>query len=228
MNELIPIQSQLPTMTSDEIQSIGNKIREFYDKIELEPTPEEFIDKRPDGFDYVEIEYFRRRLNKEVLWWNWHYVNHEVIANKAVIYIGRLEYAIEIEGKIFVKNIVGCGGSVFQFSSSTGNILPPGNAIKSADADAFKKACNNGLGIANDVYRKDKAILISKVRNIIKHECFTEKQRTQSKAFLKQNDVTRDRIADYIIRLTSLIENYENNQEKDVRTQNEKLEEENV
>ena len=123
-------------------------------KILLERTPLKYVKKRPakggGEWDYVEVAYIEKQLNR-LFNWNWDFfIDGERIEGKMVIVKGRL-VCRTTSGITITKMQYGRKDVMYKKDGS--EPLDLGNDFKSACSDALKK-CASLLGIASDVYGK--------------------------------------------------------------------------
>ena len=117
-------------------------------------TPATQIKKRPDGYDYVEEGYMRKKLNDIYPIWSWILDEIQFLGGEWVWARGTLiiddhgvtrQYGAAASHRITYKRGV---------PHTPENIIDIGNNIKAANSDAFKVAANRLCNIADDVYRK--------------------------------------------------------------------------
>jgi len=193
--------------TVKEIENYGEQIRKFIKEQVKKETPRAYVKMRPDGFEYVEEEYIRNELNRICVTWSWDYITHEIISNKAIIFCGRLTGIIQINNKLITRTMIGEGGGVFHFSSSTGNLISAGNPFKSASADALKKAANRLFGIASDIYRKNKDDIIEQLELLKEHPIATSKTIVNIDNAINNQSFKVDDLSAYYLRLKTILDN---------------------
>ncbi len=152
-------------------KEVCDSIRESLKTIESQKTPKEFIYQMGD-FDYVDVEYMKRQLNKYYPLWNWEIVHPPIVVSNVVIVTGTLTIVTE---NGVTRKCSGIGASQFKTSSRTGNLLPPSSTVKTANTEAFKKAINDLLNICADVYKKDTVIIIEQLLSLKEHPVATKK-----------------------------------------------------
>lgn len=115
-------------------------------------TPREFVETK-GNVEYVKVEYMKYILNKFFRPWNW------IILKPETIYIDEKPSYEKVHGKLTYTDLEGNTVSVdmvaahrVQYNKDS-NLVDPGNDTKAANTDCFKKACNFGLNIADDIYR---------------------------------------------------------------------------
>ena len=117
-------------------------------------TPATQIKKRPDGYDYVEEGYMRKKLNDIYPIWSWELDEIQFLGGEWVWARGTLiiddhgvvrKYGAAASHRITYKRGV---------PHTPENIIDIGNNIKASNSDAFKVAANRLCNIADDVYRK--------------------------------------------------------------------------
>lgn len=188
-------------------EEISNKIRESIKEAESIETPQYAIKKRPDGFDYVDDEYMRRRLNEITPIWNWELSHIQMFGSEALVVVGTL--TANIDG--IITKTSGEGGATIHRSKETQRLLPPGNAVKAASSDALKKAINRRFGIANDVYRKNRETIITEILEMA--ESFQDELKV---VIFKSIDKLKDYEATIAFRdkVKAKLEEIKNNEEK--------------
>lgn len=117
-------------------------------------TPATQIKRRPDGFDFVEEAYMRKKLNDIYPIWSWEIDDTEFLGAEWIMVRGTLT----ILDNGVTRKFGAAGAKRIQFKRGTehlpANIVDIGNNVKAANADAFKVATNRLCNIADDVYRK--------------------------------------------------------------------------
>ena len=117
-------------------------------------TPSTQIKRRPDGYDYVEEGYMRKKLNDIYPIWSWILDEIQFLGGEWVWARGTLiiddhgvvrKYGAAASHRITYKRGV---------PHTPENIIDIGNNIKASNSDAFKVAANRLCNIADDVYRK--------------------------------------------------------------------------
>ena len=117
-------------------------------------NPATQIKKRPDGYDYVEEGYMRKKLNDIYPIWSWELDEIQFLGGEWVWARGTLiiddhgvvrKYGAAASHRITYKRGV---------PHTPENIIDIGNNIKASNSDAFKVAANRLCNIADDVYRK--------------------------------------------------------------------------
>tara|TARA_X000001388_G_C2221153_1_gene119267 strand:+ start:126 stop:773 length:648 start_codon:yes stop_codon:yes gene_type:complete len=138
------------------LEIVEDKIRETHNKISANKTPSWAVKRRPDGFDYVEEGYMRNKLNDIYPVWSWEAVG------SGIQFIGA-EWAVVTAELVVVDNGVprkffSPGAARIQFKRGTPhtpeNVVDIDKNIASANTNAFKRACNRLVNIADDVYKK--------------------------------------------------------------------------
>lgn len=119
-----------------------------------EKTDPKYIEKRPDGFDYVQVGYVRRQLTKAFgLSWSFHTIPvmsvDEMLKTGHCVVKGTLTIINPKTGEAIIVREQYGGAPIKRRRS--GEILDLANDLKGAGSDALKK-CASTLGIAQDVY----------------------------------------------------------------------------
>ena len=131
-----------------------DRIKETHRLASAGRTPATQIKKRPDGYDYVEEGYMRKKLNDLYPIWSWELDEIQFLGGEWVWARGTLiiddhnvvrKYGAAASHRITYKRGV---------PHTPENIIDIGNNIKAANSDAFKVAANRLCNIADDVYRK--------------------------------------------------------------------------
>jgi hypothetical protein len=110
------------------------------------PTPKEKVQKRPDGFDYVEHS-----------WMDNSFKTSSPLYSNSLVWVedkdGWINVLVQITDRITGNSELGAGASKIQVSKKTGDILDKGNNLAGALSKAIKNA-HSRFGHAADVYRK--------------------------------------------------------------------------
>lgn len=139
---------------STELIEIQAKILATHKAASEGRTPATQIKRRPDGYDYVEEGYMRKKLSQLYPIWSWELNEIQFLGGEWVWARGMLiildngvqrKYGAAASHRITYKKGV---------PRSPENIIDIGNNIKAANSDAFKVAVNRLCNIADDVYRK--------------------------------------------------------------------------
>ena len=132
-------------------------IREKHKRISNETTPDLFVKRKNDGFDYVEEAYLRSRLNEEYPLWSWSPAGNnpvQCLGSEWVVVSGVLR--IDEDG--FTKEFFSPGAARIQFKRGSEhipeNVIDIDKNVASANTNGFKRAVNRLTNIADDVYRK--------------------------------------------------------------------------
>tara|TARA_R100000278_G_scaffold122664_1_gene109439 strand:+ start:512 stop:1099 length:588 start_codon:yes stop_codon:yes gene_type:complete len=131
-------------------ESVISNIKDKHNDMSNYKTPQAYIERRADGFDYVDEAYMRKKLNESFPIWSWEILDYQILGDVEVIVHGRLK--IVDEG--ILRTFDSIASHRIQKSKSTGGYVNISNDIKSANTDAFKVALNRLCNIADDVYRK--------------------------------------------------------------------------
>lgn len=135
---------------------VEQKIKETHTDVSATKTPSWAVKRRPDGFDYVEEGYMRNKLNEIYPIWSWEAVG------SGVQFIGA-EWAVVTAELVVVDNGIprkffSPGAARIQFKKGSphtpDNIVDIDKNLASANTNAFKRACNRLVNIADDVYKK--------------------------------------------------------------------------
>jgi uncharacterized membrane-anchored protein YjiN (DUF445 family) len=111
-------------------------------------TPPPFIKKKM-GMEYVEYSYMREVADKEYPGWSWTIIKTEVLGSEAYVIHGRLTW---FDNGVWRKGDMTAAHRI-QKKRGTAEFVDIGNDIKAANTDCIKKAFNQYLNIADDVYR---------------------------------------------------------------------------
>lgn len=141
----------------------------FYKSISKEKTPEydgsgkKIVERRPDGLDYVIEAFMKDRLNYYFPGWSWvrtcppHFLGAEWVTHDGellVIDARLLAYGINPPYRKFAAS----GAARIQFKRdmphTPENLVDLDKNVKASNTNAFKKAINQMLGIADDIYGK--------------------------------------------------------------------------
>ncbi|BAQ85350.1 hypothetical protein [uncultured Mediterranean phage uvMED] len=135
---------------------VEQKIKETHTDVSATKTPSWAVKRRPDGFDYVEEGYMRNKLNEIYPIWSWEAVG------SGVQFIGA-EWAVVTAELVVVDNGIprkffSPGAARIQFKKGSphtpDNVVDIDKNLASANTNAFKRACNRLVNIADDVYKK--------------------------------------------------------------------------
>ncbi len=135
---------------------VEQKIKEAHTDVSATKTPSWAVKRRPDGFDYVEEGYMRNKLNEIYPIWSWEAVG------SGVQFIGA-EWAVVTAELVVVDNGIprkffSPGAARIQFKKGSphtpDNVVDIDKNLASANTNAFKRACNRLVNIADDVYKK--------------------------------------------------------------------------
>ena len=123
-------------------------ITEKHKKVSRIKTPKPFIKKKM-GMDYCEYSYMRDVADQEFPGWSWTIIKTEVLGSEAYVVHGRLKWydeGIWREGDM-------CAAHRIQKKRGVDEFVDIGNDVKAANTDCIKKAFNQYMNIADDVYR---------------------------------------------------------------------------
>ena len=99
--------------------------------------------------DYCEYSYMRDIADQEFPGWSWTIIKTEVLGSEAYVVHGRLKWydeGIWREGDM-------CAAHRIQKKRGVDEFVDIGNDVKAANTDCIKKAFNQYMNIADDVYR---------------------------------------------------------------------------
>lgn len=122
-------------------------------------TPRKFVSKNPQGFDYVEVGYVRRRLD-DCFGVTWSYRTELVTPVEFAVIQGQVAVKVHLEvrnraGVVVIERENFGSSEIKRFKkdhpTKPGAIMDLGNDLKAAVADGLKK-CASSLGICADVY----------------------------------------------------------------------------
>jgi hypothetical protein len=130
------------------VDDIRQAITEKHKKVSNKTTPKPFVKKKM-GMDYCEYSYMRDVADKEFPGWSWTIVKTEVLGSEAYVVHGRLKWYDE---GIWRKGDM-CAAHRIQKKRGTDEFVDIGNDVKAANTDCIKKAFNQYMNIADDVYR---------------------------------------------------------------------------
>lgn len=148
-----------PTLPNDlvDMQSRENLMRVQSTSRSEIPTPPSQIKKKPDGKDYVEEAWMRHMLNKHFPSWSWVHAG-----DNPVQFLGG-EW-VHVSGTLIItdngvqRHFFSPGAARVQFGKNKPhtpeNVINIDYNVASANANAFKRAVNRLINIADDVYRK--------------------------------------------------------------------------
>lgn len=151
-----------------EWEKFSKEWRKRYKKISDTQTPQldgngrKIIDRRPDGFDYINEAYMREMLTKHFPGWSWEMAAPVQLVGEWLVAQGNLciidEHLIILGINPPVRKYYGCGAARIQFKSEQAhtneNVVDIDKNVKSANTNAFKVAINRLTGIGDDVYGK--------------------------------------------------------------------------
>lgn len=149
----------MPKKATDSVVSVDGGLETVKRQtISNQKTPKQMVKKRPDGFDYVEEAYMRAMLNKHYPNWSWLPSPHEpvkLLGSEWIIVSGVLQTTDE---NGHTTSFFSPGAARVQFKSgqphTVENVIDIDKNVASANAFAFKRACNRKCNIADDVYKK--------------------------------------------------------------------------
>ena len=145
----------LISMAADRLSSVDvSKVQEKRKKISNTRTPKPHIEKKADGYDYVDEAYMRDRLNKYYPIWSWKIDDTEFLGAEWCIVRGTLTIIDNGIPRYFSS----VGAARVQFKRNTEhlaeNVVDIDKNVASANTNAFKRSINRLCNIADDVYRK--------------------------------------------------------------------------
>ena len=130
------------------VDIIRRAITKKHKKISNKVTPKPFIKKKM-GMDYCEYSYMRDIADQEFPGWSWTIIKTEVLGSEAYVVHGRLKWydeGIWREGDM-------CAAHRIQKKRGVDEFVDIGNDVKASNTDCIKKAFNQYMNIADDVYR---------------------------------------------------------------------------
>ena len=146
------MENNTPIVVDENALSATNEIRkaitEKHKNVSFMTTPGPYI-KKKQGQDYVEYSYMRDIADKEFPGWSWEIIKTENLGSEAYVVHGRLKW--------YDEGIWRTGDMVaahrIQKQRGSESFVDIGNDVKAANTDCIKKAFNQYLNIADDVYR---------------------------------------------------------------------------
>ena len=130
------------------VDIIRKAITKKHKRVSNKVTPKPFVKKKM-GMDYCEYSYMRDIADQEFPGWSWTIIKTEVLGSEAYVVHGRLKWYDE---GIWRKGDM-CAAHRIQKKRGTNEFVDIGNDVKAANTDCIKKAFNQYLNIADDVYR---------------------------------------------------------------------------
>ena len=132
-------------------------LKEKHIKISSEPTHPAFVEKRPDGFEYVKEGYMRAKLSEHYPIWSW-----KPGGDNAVQFLGGewvvVHGILEVYDNGVKRQFWSPGANRIHFAKGKEhhamNVIDVDKNIGAANANAFKRAVNRLCNISDDVYRK--------------------------------------------------------------------------
>ena len=145
----------------DAVNDAMKKITEHHKMVSNIDTPKTLIKKKM-GLDYVEYSYMRDLADKYYPGWSFKIVSDEYIYQDVVANNNIIKYLIgyKVTGRlIWYDNGIKRTGDMsathrVQFKKTRDNYVDIGNDTKAAVTDCIKKAMNQYMNIADDVYKK--------------------------------------------------------------------------
>tara|TARA_X000001036_G_C20551052_1_gene754405 strand:+ start:388 stop:1053 length:666 start_codon:yes stop_codon:yes gene_type:complete len=129
-------------------------IRQKRQAISDRTTPKPFIERKGDGFDYVDEAYMRKQLNDFYPVWSWKIDKSDMLGSEWCIVTGTLSIVDAGVPRTFSS----IGAARVQFKKgqphSAENVVDIDKNVASANTNAFKRAINRLCNIADDVYQK--------------------------------------------------------------------------
>ena len=119
--------------------------------------------------DYVEYSYMREVADKEFPGWSWTIEKTEVLGSAAYVVHGRLKWFDE---GIWRQGDM-CAAHRIQKKRGVDEFVDIGNDVKAANTDCIKKAFNQYMNIADDVYRNQVEDLMLTGEKILCRFCLT-------------------------------------------------------
>ena len=151
-------------MKKEDLISVANSLKERNTDIEAikvqrkivsnTKTPKCHVEKKGDGYDYVDEAYMRDRLNYHYPIWSWKIDSSEFLGAEWCIVRGTLT----ILDNGVPRHFSSIGAARVQFKRNSEhiaeNVVDIDKNIASANTNAFKRAINRLCNIADDVYHK--------------------------------------------------------------------------
>ena len=150
-------QNEQETTNRFEFAIAENLLRAKHAQVSDEVTHPAFVEKRPDGFDYVKEGYMRAKLNEHYPVWSW-----KPGGDNAVQFLGGewvvVHGILEIYDSGVKRQFWSPGAHRIAFKRgkehSAENVIDVDKNIGAANANAFKRAVNRLCNISDDIYRK--------------------------------------------------------------------------
>ena len=139
----MPMQQQ-----QQQAASMIDSMKKKHKHVSNTSTPNPYIEKREDGFEYVDEGYMRALLNEFFPVCNWEIKKYEILGDVEIIVHGRLTIVDEGLPRYFEAV------ASHRIAKNAKGYVNISNNLKSANTDAFKVAVNRLCNIADDVYRK--------------------------------------------------------------------------
>jgi hypothetical protein len=185
MNDELATVTEFSLITPEQAEMI----REIHLKVSKIKTPKRYVKKKL-GFSYVKREYMKMMADKAFPGWSWMIIGTQTLGDSAYIVHGRLiwhEAGIRRVGDMVAGHRIQ--------KSRGGGYVDIGNDVKAANTDCFKKALNQHMNIADDIYdMDDKEVSTDQINRLI------NLAETIGDEYLKQTDRS-------IQKLKNLIEN---------------------
>ena len=119
---------------------IVNAIKQKREFISSKPTPKPFIERKGDGFDYVNEAYMRKQLNEHYPIWSWKLDNSEFLGAEWVIVRGTLSVVDAGVPRTFSS----MGAARVQFKRGSAhvaeNVVDVDKNVASDNTNAFQRA----------------------------------------------------------------------------------------
>ena len=141
-------------LISENVALSSTRIREQRKTISTTKTPKCYVEKKGDGFDYVDEAYMRDRLNYHYPIWSCKIDDSSFLGSEWCIVRGTLT----ILDNNVTRHFSSVGAARVQFKRNSEhiaeNVVDIDKNIASANTNAFKRAVNRLCNIADDVYHK--------------------------------------------------------------------------
>ena len=143
-----PIPQQQQQQQQQQTAIMIDSMKKKHKHVSNTSTPNPYIEKREDGFEYVDEGYMRALLNEFFPLWNWEIKEYQILGDAEIIVHGRLTIVDEGLPRYFEAV------ASHRIAKNAKGYVNISNNLKSANTDAFKVAVNRLCNIADDVYRK--------------------------------------------------------------------------
>lgn len=208
------IESGFPELAASADINLLNEAARIREQFASIKTPEKEIWTRPGPGEttlyFVRRDYMARILTEKLPGWSWMIVDRTVVQFPANVLIStKAAYDVVVHGRLICHVTTKDGGRMPIIidaigghrveRTESGGIMEAGDAFKSADDDAFKKACEK-WGIARDIYRvkeMKREELIERRKNALL-EAMQKLLQTQRIEIKEQVEKLYDRVAELV------------------------------